>query len=417
MKRLILHVGTQKTGTTSLQVFLADNRKQLGEQGFFVPGTREKYKEAINERNAHFLVWHSRSINVPELVTDEVKRKTKRNIKAFKKSVRDHDAVLMSDETLWYEGARRPNSWSIMKSVFQDAGFDEIDIVVYLRRQDDYICSLWNQRVKGSLKSTVSCVDFVNGRTSKRLMDYSEVLSEIEKVFGKEHITVREYRRDKLAGGDVRRDFCSIIGVDAESGFTFADVRPNLGLTSNIAEIKRAANSSEVYQAGPNFLRASAQNVSVSTSGNDARSLLPPDLRQEILDRYAEGNERIAREYLGREDGKLFDMPESLPEEWELDPDDFSRDMIRFFTDALATEHGRWLVSEKHVKALSRRVTALEKQTEALEMQTEALEKQTKALEKKAGIQRPSTGKSSEKECILTRVYRKIRKELKNRKK
>ena len=44
MRHLILHVGTTKTGTTSLQRFLYNNRMKFKDVGFDYPIFRKKHK-------------------------------------------------------------------------------------------------------------------------------------------------------------------------------------------------------------------------------------------------------------------------------------------------------------------------------------------------------------------------------------
>ena len=53
--RLLLHIGSQKTGTTSIQQFLARNRSILSERGFYVPD----YVGGANHRHAVFLAENS----------------------------------------------------------------------------------------------------------------------------------------------------------------------------------------------------------------------------------------------------------------------------------------------------------------------------------------------------------------------
>jgi len=39
MKKAILHIGTEKTGTTSIQLYLYENRARLARQGYLFPET------------------------------------------------------------------------------------------------------------------------------------------------------------------------------------------------------------------------------------------------------------------------------------------------------------------------------------------------------------------------------------------
>ena len=67
MTALILHIGTEKTGTTSIQEFLAINRAALAEQGLHVPeflGARSHRWAAYMAENADRVDGFSRQIGL-----------------------------------------------------------------------------------------------------------------------------------------------------------------------------------------------------------------------------------------------------------------------------------------------------------------------------------------------------------------
>ena len=55
MKTLHVHIGTPKTGTTSIQNFCVDNEKLLEMQGYCYPLFPYSYKSVAKVRNGHFL--------------------------------------------------------------------------------------------------------------------------------------------------------------------------------------------------------------------------------------------------------------------------------------------------------------------------------------------------------------------------
>ena len=55
MKTLYLHIGTPKTGTTSLQHFCHDNQQKLAEKGYFYPEFDFEYANKGKYRNGLFL--------------------------------------------------------------------------------------------------------------------------------------------------------------------------------------------------------------------------------------------------------------------------------------------------------------------------------------------------------------------------
>ena len=53
--KLILHIGTHKTGTTTLQSMLESNSEALAANGFTYPAMPLKWKHAHINRNAYWL--------------------------------------------------------------------------------------------------------------------------------------------------------------------------------------------------------------------------------------------------------------------------------------------------------------------------------------------------------------------------
>ena len=99
MKTLHVHIGTPKTGTTSIQNFCVDNEKLLEKQGYCYPLFPYSYKSVAKVRNGHFLFG---------MITDENgtrdKEKEAANYKGGMQKLhelfRTYDNIILSDEAL-----------------------------------------------------------------------------------------------------------------------------------------------------------------------------------------------------------------------------------------------------------------------------------------------------------------------------
>ncbi|MBT8232847.1 MAG: hypothetical protein HKO66_13760, partial [Saprospiraceae bacterium] len=113
--KLILHIGQQKTGSTSLQSFLFDNYKSLIDKGYLYPKSL-----GIEYKKQHLLFKeHKPSNNNGE------------SLKApLLQEIKDKNAstVIISDENL-YSGILVEKE---KISAFLTSIFDEIDIIIYL---------------------------------------------------------------------------------------------------------------------------------------------------------------------------------------------------------------------------------------------------------------------------------------------
>ena len=116
MKRIILHIGTPKTGSTSLQFFLSNNRDILKEEGISYYPRLHRYNPYGGWMNADFLlaqVLTATACPPPELspwMQRELDFYFERDLDAllaeetasFTAWLRDYDTIILSDEILWH---------------------------------------------------------------------------------------------------------------------------------------------------------------------------------------------------------------------------------------------------------------------------------------------------------------------------
>jgi hypothetical protein len=290
---LILHIGTHKTGTSTLQSLLVRAAPRLLEHGV-------SYVEAGRENRIahHPLAWALRGRRQTSM---EVWERVRRELAAPGARTR-----ILSTEGFWFEDPAQ---------VKEQLGYDgEIRIVAYLRRQDAFLQSLYKQTVSSGRK-----IDFAKWLEEMgRRGDYLAVVDRWAEAFGKDAIAVRPYEH----GGktiDVVDDFFSLIGLDA------ADI---------IGDIKRGSHNPSPRAELLYFLRAFNQlNLKVdydklfySVIGKNkayvrSQDLLTHEQCVEIMARYAESNRAVAQRYWKGE-GPLFSapVPRPMPPMWT--PDD-----------------------------------------------------------------------------------------------
>jgi len=300
-KRLFLHIGMGKTGTTALQQFFWENRQRLLGSGICYP------KYGIVE-NAHHLM----SPYIPPHLAGQWDFKAVDQW-APKLSKVTQETVLLSSELIaWTEEDEVQKFCTDVKKWF------DLHVVIYLRRQDNIIMASFNQQVKaGQQKRPINA-------TLKRLradFDYLKIITPWASELGKDHITVRAYEQEQFYEADIRRDFMfNVFQMEVGKGFRFNQENYNPRLTLATSNYKLFINSityDERRNARLNDLLAA---YSEETQNSDMpmfsdHSALSTAQRLEILDASQEINATIARSYLGREDGKLFFEPDPIQED------------------------------------------------------------------------------------------------------
>lgn len=357
MKKLILHIGTPKTGTSALQRFCQENAAALEEQGFAYPDPGGRWLRVHPSRNGQFLVQIAEAAGnraASEQVAESVRRFNEVANSA------DGQTVILSDEGLWQAGAINEGGWRHIYLTCRDAGFEAIQVVVYLRRQDELVEQTWKQHIKGARRSRVRLTKMLERSNLQAKCEYDAILRELEGVFGRASITVRLYDRSLLKNGDVVDDFFETVGAHVTDAMVRPGTTVNAGISNNLTIIKRLANLSGAYRETDNFLEPAAQAVSERRREKGEPSMLSPAYRHEIIERYREGNAAIARRYLGRTDGVLFaPKPTDDDPAWEPQTAQMGQDAFLLLVDALAREH-------EHTRALEQRVRELERREGAL---------------------------------------------------
>ena len=331
MKTLYIHVGTSKTGSTALQTFCAENRVNLEKNGFCYPAFPVKYDYVGKARNGHFLF--AENIDDKESVFWDC-------IDIIKKSFQTFSNVILSDEKLW----RLSRKWH--KKFFEAMQKENysIKLIIYLRRQDEYVTSSWNQFVKKRYfvqKSQENISEsfednggtwetFLKTREMNPLLHYNKLLKKPETVYGKKNLLVRRYDRQRFPQHSICADFMQILGLELTEEYRDAQTRQNPSLSPNAAEIQRILNTMPNQNSDDNFYFFNKILLSFSdlSRKNYSCSMFSKEEAKAFLEPYQKGNRRVAKEYFGEEDLFYFDEEEKT--KWEKDNPYMQDDLIRF---------------------------------------------------------------------------------------
>lgn len=331
MKTLYLHIGTPKTATTAIQNFCWDNRQVLEKYGYCYPLFEYRFPNVQKYRNAHFLVGRIKDENRKRQFEQE-QAVVSDGIGQILQLFEQYDNIILSDEGIWNRGFfEDTNCWKRIQNGLLSKGI-VVKIIVYLRRQDDFLFSWWNQQVKeGMLRSSVMSWEEVTEQLPYIKLDYYDILTEISEYIGKENITVRVFDKKSFLGGSIYADFLNAIHLSYTEEYQILTPFQNPSLTKNNIEIKRILNTlPDLEKQENNYFRKVLTELSDQNIETARNSMFSEAENQKFLEKYKEGNARIAEEYLGR-DGDLFHYAYQADEKWDMDNDKMIRDVISFF--------------------------------------------------------------------------------------
>ena len=331
MKTLYIHIGTPKTGTTSIQNFCGLNRELLKEKGILYPLMPYHYERKNVNRNGFFLngVIKENGVRKQEKEQEVFESQLDYIVECFN----DNDTILLSDETIWWATAmRKKDLWKNLQEIAEKNNF-QIKIIVYLRRQDQYMLSRYNQQIKTDyIASTKRFEDYfkdMNGRF-KRVMDYYGRISDIAKYIPKENIFVKRFDRNFFYKGDLNSDFLHILGIEVDDTFTKLEEEANTGISVQSAEIKRVLNLKKTKSLSKNNKLIGVLKECEDVLPEDNTALMSTAEIKNFMEQFLEGNQKIVDEYIG-DDKPLFDYTYKETVAWDFNDKNYNEELILFF--------------------------------------------------------------------------------------
>jgi hypothetical protein len=304
--RLVVHAGIHRTGSTSLQRTLAGNRTALAAQGVAYPG---------EEANHQPLAWslHRRQSGAREVL-------------ALVAAARAAGAgrVILSGEDF---------------AIHQDLGWlaavaaqVETRAVFYLRRQDHWLMSWYNQHVKWPFDARKSRMDpqaFLATLEDFHWLDYERLLGRWSAVLGEAGLGVAVLEQGQVE--DATADFLARAGIDS-AGLDLDTERVNDSLPVHLLEVARHLGLHELKGGKrQRVLNALREGLADRAPAPRVATVYSPEERNRVLARFDASNRAAARRFLGRE--TLFLEPPPGPDAlyWrfpELDRDALLDDWV-----------------------------------------------------------------------------------------
>lgn len=323
---LVLHIGTYKTGSTSIQAFLRRNREELARRGCLVP------RSAGTTRHVRFGMYTMPDEDLlasqdwlrggyGDLPPAEFRKRFRRRLFAEMRDVHP-DRMVLSDEALF--GASRARLGRLRRFVGRVSRSTRV--VVYLRRQEDHLGSLYQQHVKRGQSQRLAAWAQEDRSV---FYDYHRRLVEWRDQLEPDALVVRPFERPAFVGGGLVDDF--VVAADLTEVATGLDPTGarNEGLSAESVEFLRLFNLHRAENLGmsPWQMRNSDLLARLQAVPGPTLTLAAADLAA-FGARWAETNEAVARDFLGRP-GPLFTSAprrEGITAEQRLDParvDDF----------------------------------------------------------------------------------------------
>jgi hypothetical protein len=383
MPRAILHIGTEKTGSSAIQAYLAGHRESLRASGFI-------YSSIPNGENHVALAAYAQ---------DDAKIDDLRMAFGIDGGTRLAAFRTKIEQTLTAEAKANPNATFVFSGehchsrLIEPAEverlrdllhrfFDDVRVIVYLRRQDQVAVSLYSTLVKaGGTRAAI-----LDSRSiDRRYYDYAALLDRWGKAFGRGKLIAGQFIQSVSPNGSIIPDFCARTGIPL---LDHADWRRNEALRPPHQEFLRLINERlPRFVGGALNPRRGDIDDYVSTVGSGPGRRPSRAAARDFFESFHASNETVRREFFP-DSATLFDENfDSYPE--QADDTELSID------DALDITADIWgaLVTEQHgLRTRAQSQAALAPQTPVVKRPVARNRPALKAAPPGGGVPRTGSG-------------------------
>jgi len=303
-KKLILHIGQPKTGTTSIQRFCLNHRDHLLRQGVLYPDAG-RHGPGQQHFAPRFLVSYGYKLPNHPYSVESFKNSCTALAREIDKYNDRIDTILISSEEL---SALPSSAVVFLSDIFSDV-FD-VSILLYLRRQDAMIESMCAQdRLTRRVNSPFYPESLSTGHG---LLDLQQQTSHWHNTFRCKSFHIEIYERNSQVSS-LEEEFLASIGLSPPHQRE-EKKRLNKKLSRAASEYLYT-HSNVVYESQQYFdLVAKLDRYSrLSPTPPEYRYYHAPETRIKLLNEKRESNQNIAVKYFNRRE--LFNDPWPQPTE------------------------------------------------------------------------------------------------------
>lgn len=322
MKKLYIHIGTGKTGTTAIQKFIDTNSELLEVKYNIKYSTTHKIDSAHHELCSNF----TRDV---DFVIEEIMKKRLQLLIAEAKDSTCNTFIISSEN---FPGVTEQE----IKNIYIDTlkHYFDVHVIVYVRRQDEYIESWFAQLIKTE-RYNANIKNLIVDLNKAGLLDYYLMINKWSTHISKENIHLKVYEKSQFYKGNIFNDFMQLFGIEDLQYFTLLENDPNASLSRDQVILIKAFYNSGLERFMDDVIKKPFDFKPVNS-----RYFLSPAERTQIVLDCSSTNEAVAREYLNRSDGKLFYAPLPIEngENWVEVTQPSTEYLLRTFTHLLSKQ-------------------------------------------------------------------------------
>lgn len=281
-KRLVLHIGLHKTGTTFLQHQFQAHRKALLKHKVLFPETALSHQSAPLRPGA--IAGHQQLVAATREDDPVLWAKLGREVRNSRANT-----VVISAENMLFPTA--PDRRDLITHLLDRlSGFDQIDVVAVVRRPDVYLEHFWREWVADGAPSGAQTLPAFMVDHAANLTNLPDLFEPFETILGRP-VTLLDY--DTLATQGLWQGFCAAMDLPADLPAVDAPryETPDRATT----EVLRLLNI--ILPAGPRRRKLAAAWLAMYPRPQDKLSFLSPPERRALIDTWRERSGSFAKSH------------------------------------------------------------------------------------------------------------------------
>lgn len=211
-QRIVLHIGTHRTGTTSLQRFLRGSSRLLDRIGHVYPAGR--FVAAAHPELHVATMRDDRSSPIRDRFRPPSRAVLAAELTTWIRGVREANpdkVPIFSTEGLSY--LRHADEVEALRALFGDA---DVRIVLYLRDRGSFLESYRRFLAANSIPPSGDPRSYRYIRPDTWLVDYNALVEAYAGVFGMANMTILVYEAEQARYGGTVRSFFRTLGYDID---------------------------------------------------------------------------------------------------------------------------------------------------------------------------------------------------------
>lgn len=335
--KAIVHIGTEKTGTTSIQKFLHLNRKKLRKAGFhFLQSAGKMNNRALpaycisDERYDDY--YFRKGIDTPQGRL-EARKEFLQSFEAELDSLPSHVHTVIISSEHFHSRIKTDEEMSNVYKLFSTY-FDPIHIVCYLREQGETCVSYYSTTLRTGERRPFN--EFMqNCRPSNTYFNYNSMLEMWERYFGQDSLDVSVYERETFLNGDLIDDFCAKFSPELVGHLSKEFETENESLTlAGQALIRALNNAIPVDSSSAKAMKLKLRLQGIVYRGMKGRGQqLRLEDQMAIRDSFAPGNESVRQKFFPQRQ-ELFKFKAARSEPAPSMDDNYNRVLQRMIRAA-----------------------------------------------------------------------------------